>query len=112
MKGYLNLILAVALFVPAVAGAQARRSQEFKDKYQLKEAVVLSRHNIRSPLSDSKSDLGRMTPSMKRRRQKKKTLKSRTKSLLENFKYTTKMMTACLCVRMKQIKYSKKYMKE
>ncbi len=62
MKGYLNLILAVALFVPAVAGAQARRSQEFKDKYQLKEAVVLSRHNIRSPLSDSKSDLGRMTP--------------------------------------------------
>lgn len=62
MKGYLHLILAAALLMPAVAGAQAQRSQEFKDKYQLKEAVVLSRHNIRSPLSDSKSDLGRMTP--------------------------------------------------
>lgn len=42
--------------------AQQQRSQEFKDKYKLKEAVVLSRHNIRSPLSDSNSDLGRMTP--------------------------------------------------
>ena len=48
--------------MPAVLCAQAPRSQEFKDKYKLKEAVVLSRHNIRSPLSDSKSDLGRMTP--------------------------------------------------
>lgn len=42
--------------------AQIKRDQDFKDRYQLKEAVVLSRHNIRSPLSDSKSDLGRMTP--------------------------------------------------
>lgn len=42
--------------------AQKQRSQDFKDKYKLKEAVVLSRHNIRSPLSDSKSALGRMTP--------------------------------------------------
>ncbi len=42
--------------------AQKQRSQDFKDKYKLKEAVVLSRHNIRSPLSDSKSTLGRMTP--------------------------------------------------
>lgn len=42
--------------------AQQQRSQEFKDRYKLKEAVVLSRHNIRSPLSDSKSALGRMTP--------------------------------------------------
>ena len=42
--------------------AQQQRSQDFKDKYKLKEAVVLSRHNIRSPLSDSKSALGRMTP--------------------------------------------------
>lgn len=51
-----------ALSAPALLNAQAIRPQEFKDKYQLKEAVVLSRHNIRSPLSDSKSDLGRMTP--------------------------------------------------
>lgn len=57
--------LALALFsisasIPAFG--QQQRNQEFKDKYQLKEAVVLSRHNIRSPLSDSKSALGRMTP--------------------------------------------------
>lgn len=52
----------LCLGAPTILNAQAQRSQEFKDKYKLKEAVVLSRHNIRSPLSDSKSDLGRMTP--------------------------------------------------
>jgi glucose-1-phosphatase len=57
------LILAsMVLAGSGTAYSQAQRSKEFKDKYQLKEAVVLSRHNIRSPLSDSKSDLGRMTP--------------------------------------------------
>ncbi|MDE6298448.1 MAG: histidine-type phosphatase [Muribaculaceae bacterium] len=55
-------IALIAGLMPSFAFAQAQRSQEFKDKYQLKEAVVLSRHNIRSPLSDNKSDLGRMTP--------------------------------------------------
>lgn len=58
-------LAAVAIFtlsLPSAIFPQAQRSKEFKDKYQLKEAVVLSRHNIRSPLSDSKSDLGRMTP--------------------------------------------------
>lgn len=57
-----SVIALMLLSVPAMAEAQAQRSKEFKDKYQLKEVVVLSRHNIRSPLSDSKSDLGRMTP--------------------------------------------------
>jgi len=47
---------------PTIAEAQSQRDDAFKQKYQLKEAVVLSRHNIRSPLSDSKSTLGRMTP--------------------------------------------------
>lgn len=56
------LLSAMFLMGGAEVFAQAQRSKEFKDKYQLKEAVVLSRHNIRSPLSDSKSDLGRMTP--------------------------------------------------
>ncbi len=63
MKGI--LITAIALLsigAPSLASAQAQRSQDFKNRYKLKEAVVLSRHNIRSPLSDSKSDLGRMTP--------------------------------------------------
>lgn len=57
-----SVIALMLLSVPGMAEAQAQRSKEFKDKYQLKEVVVLSRHNIRSPLSDSKSDLGRMTP--------------------------------------------------
>ena len=54
--------LILAFFLPQTCFGQKQRSQEFKDKYKLKEAVVLSRHNIRSPLSDSKSDLGQMTP--------------------------------------------------
>ena len=54
--------MLLAVLLPELSLAQKQRSQEFKDKYQLKEAVVLSRHNIRSPLSDSKSDLGQMTP--------------------------------------------------
>lgn len=63
MKGIISAILVImAAGMTEVTLAQAQRSREFKDKYQLKEAVVLSRHNIRSPLSDSKSDLGRMTP--------------------------------------------------
>lgn len=56
------MLALLLMSAPAVIFAQSQRSQEFKDKYKLKEAVVLSRHNIRSPLSDSKSDLGRMTP--------------------------------------------------
>ena len=56
------LIALICLSIPDITNAQAQRSREFNDKYKLKEAVVLSRHNIRSPLSDSKSDLGRMTP--------------------------------------------------
>lgn len=54
--------LAVAVLAPSVAFSQAQRSQDFKDKYKLKEAVVLSRHNIRSPLSGNGSALGEMTP--------------------------------------------------
>lgn len=62
MKLFNAGLAAILLSLPLAAGAQQQRSPEFKQKYQLKEAVVLSRHNIRSPLSDSKSDLGRMTP--------------------------------------------------
>lgn len=42
--------------------AQLQRTAEFHDKYTLTEAVVLSRHNIRSPLSGPDSELGKMTP--------------------------------------------------
>lgn len=58
----LCMALIAALSMPTVCQAQAQRSPEFKNKYKLQEAVVLSRHNIRAPLSDSKSALGRMTP--------------------------------------------------
>lgn len=62
MKLFNTALAAILLSLPLGSVAQQQRSPEFKQKYQLKEAVVLSRHNIRSPLSDSKSDLGRMTP--------------------------------------------------
>ena len=59
MKGIISAILVIlAAGMTEVTLAQAQRSREFKDKYQLKEAVVLSRHNIRSPLSDSKATWG------------------------------------------------------
>ena len=41
--------------------AQLQRTPDFHDKYTLSEVVVLSRHNIRSPLSGPDSELGRMT---------------------------------------------------
>lgn len=62
MKNFTKAVM-VAVMMSCLPGAyaQKQRSPEFQNKYKLKEAVVLSRHNIRSPLSDSKSDLGRMT---------------------------------------------------
>ena len=47
---------------PALAQAQLQRSEAFKGKYKLKEVVILSRHNIRSPLSTNGSALSKMTP--------------------------------------------------
>ncbi len=44
------------------AFAQANRSDDFKERYTLKQVVVLSRHNIRSPLSGRRSTLQRITP--------------------------------------------------
>lgn len=62
MKNKLLALLAIAMFVPAAAFGQAKRSAQLKDNYKLKEVVVLSRHNIRSPLSGNGSALGNMTP--------------------------------------------------
>ncbi|MCM1290545.1 MAG: histidine-type phosphatase [Prevotella sp.] len=56
-----TLLAAIMLLLPFVANAQLSRSQEFKDKYKLKEAVVLSRHNIRAPLSGNGSALANLT---------------------------------------------------
>ncbi len=56
------LLLILALLCPALAQAQLQRSEAFKGKYKLKEVVILSRHNIRSPLSTNGSALSKMTP--------------------------------------------------
>jgi glucose-1-phosphatase len=61
MKKIKSLFLLL-LLMPSLLMAQLQRSQTFHDKYQLKEVVVLSRHNIRSPLSSNGSTLSKMTP--------------------------------------------------
>lgn len=55
-------LLAMVFLCPSFVWSQVRRSSEFKEKYTLKEVVVLSRHNIRSPLSSNGSALGKLTP--------------------------------------------------
>ena len=42
--------------------AQINRPDDFKERYTLKQVTVLSRHNIRSPLSGRQSTLQRITP--------------------------------------------------
>ncbi len=62
-KTYQQFILTVLLCgMVSFTQAQVARSDAFHDQYTLKEVVVLSRHNIRSPLSGPESALGRMTP--------------------------------------------------
>ncbi len=62
MKQTINLI-TILLFVGSVASsAQISRSDEFRAKYELKEVVVMSRHNIRSPLSSGGAAYQRVTP--------------------------------------------------
>ena len=56
------LLLILTIICPALAQAQLQRSEAFKGKYKLKEVVILSRHNIRSPLSTNGSALSKMTP--------------------------------------------------
>ncbi len=58
----LLLLLMLAFICPSLALAQLQRSDVFKGKYKLKEVVILSRHNIRSPLSTNGSTLSKMTP--------------------------------------------------
>ena len=55
-------MLTAILFVGTVVQAQTKRSDEFRSKYELKEVVVMSRHNIRSPLSSGSADYMRVTP--------------------------------------------------
>lgn len=55
-------VVLLASFPSFDAEAQTRRGDDFHQRYTLKEVVVLSRHNIRSPLSGKKSTLRRITP--------------------------------------------------
>ena len=60
----LNLcMLAAILFSCGISiQAQTKRSDDFRAKYQLKEVVVMSRHNIRSPLTSGGAAHVRVTP--------------------------------------------------
>lgn len=62
MKTMRLYILAVILLCGLGAVAQTPRSDAFHGKYELKEVVVLSRHNIRSPLSSVGAAYMRVTP--------------------------------------------------
>ena len=57
-----NLLVALLCGITIAATAQQTRTDAFHDAYTLQEIVVLSRHNIRSPLSGPESALGRITP--------------------------------------------------
>ena len=53
---------AVLALCGTSAQAQTKRSEDFHAKYKLKEVVVMSRHNIRSPLSSGGAAYKRVTP--------------------------------------------------
>ena len=57
-----NLLVALLCGITIAATAQQTRTDAFHDAYTLQEIVVLSRHNIRSPISGPESALGRITP--------------------------------------------------
>ena len=50
-KNVASLLAAVLILCGTSTQAQTRRSDNFHEKYELKEVVVMSRHNIRSPLA-------------------------------------------------------------
>lgn len=63
-KVLVTFVVSLLMLTEAVLAAASLggRSAEFHDAYRLQKVVVLSRHNIRSPLSRSDSALGRVTP--------------------------------------------------
>ncbi len=60
----LNLWMLVAILFSCGISVQAqtKRPDDFRAKYQLKEVVVMSRHNIRSPLTSGGAAHTRVTP--------------------------------------------------
>ena len=61
-KTYRILLSFLLMGISLTAFAQSSRSEDFSERYTLKQVVVLSRHNIRSPLSGRQSALQRITP--------------------------------------------------
>ena len=64
MNSYYHRLITVVIAACSltIASAQIERNAAFRSQYQLEEVVVLSRHNIRSPMSGPESALGRITP--------------------------------------------------
>ena len=62
MKKNMLWTIAAILICGINAHAQTKRSDAFRAKYELKEVVVMSRHNIRSPLTSGGAAYQRVTP--------------------------------------------------
>ena len=58
----ISLILTIILFLLTGTTSIKADNESIEDKYTLKEVVVLSRHNIRAPLSTKGSVLDKATP--------------------------------------------------
>ena len=56
------MIAAILVICGTGLQAQTKRSDDFRARYELKEVVVMSRHNIRSPLSSGGAAYQRVTP--------------------------------------------------
>ena len=61
-KTFKIILCFLLLDVSITTFAQTNRPDDFRERYVLKQVVVLSRHNIRSPLSGRRSTLKRLTP--------------------------------------------------
>ena len=61
-KQLIGMLAAILALSGTSAQAQRQRSDEFHAKYELKEVVVMSRHNIRSPLTSGGAAYQRVTP--------------------------------------------------
>ena len=56
------ILVAAAMMAAMSLQAQTERPDDFKARYELKEVVVMSRHNIRSPLTSGGAAYMRVTP--------------------------------------------------
>jgi len=61
-KTYKTILFFLLLGVSLQTFAQSNRPDDFSERYTLKQVVVMSRHNIRSPLSGRHSTMQRITP--------------------------------------------------